>query len=517
MLTEVRQPQSHVGLALWLLLFLVAGVFAIRNIATWPARITYPGDEAYEGVALADMVHLRQGVPIYGAGAKDGFSDGTYGSLYYLLGERLINPAQPSYLPLRVLSILAMLGCAIGCAVLAFWLSRSYWVACLSPLVFLSYGMVTGHGILALSDAGAVFLALTGFLIAYGFRNDGRILLAAPVMILSFYYKPQYIAGPAAVMLFLVIEKRYKLASAFAGILAGCGIGLLGFFQFAVFPGQAYWRHFLFYQVPLLSWHGFVHRTLVATGVFIVLPSLFALEHLRFHRDTLLGCYLFFAVALGLFTYSKDASGLHYFFESILVFSVLLPAVIREKMAVRAHPMDLIAFLAVVLFMAQWQTAAAPQPSDFAEYNVLESFLREHFPRHASSLCASPGEFLQAGLDAPFAGLFQLAMLSRRGVVSDRGLVARIDNGRFALIVTRVDIAHEKNPYWVNFAATPAMLAAIRSHYKLETVLGIPGPLKQTPRDKFYVYVPLNGTPHPTTGWDALESSSQQGSERGSD
>jgi hypothetical protein len=37
--------------------FLLAGFFAVRNVSSWPARISYPGDESYEGVALAETIH----------------------------------------------------------------------------------------------------------------------------------------------------------------------------------------------------------------------------------------------------------------------------------------------------------------------------------------------------------------------------------------------------------------------------------------------------------------------------
>jgi hypothetical protein len=490
MINGMLAGKSRSRLALSLLPFLIAGFFAVRNLATWPARMSYPGDEAYEGVALADMVHLRQGVPIYAAGARDGFSDGTYGPLYYMLGARLTDPSKPSYLPLRILSVFAMLGCAVCCGVLAFWLTRVYWVACLSPLVFLAYGMVTGHGILALSDGGAVFLAFLGFLVAYRFRNGRGVWLAAPVMVLSFFYKPQYIAGPCAVMLYLLIEKRYKLAAGFAGIVAACGLGLLGFFQFAVFPGQAFWRHFLFFQAPLLSWRGFFRRALVAFVVLIFLPLTFGIEYLRMHRDKLIASYLFVGLALGMLTYSKDGSGAHYFFESVFVLCAVVPAVIADKLPGRVYPMDLIVFLGVMLFLAQWQTKRPPQPADITKYEAMQSFLRRNFSPHALSLCSNPGELLQAGLDAPFAGVFQLEALAQRGVVSDRQLVDRVRSRQFALIILRIDAQREKDPYWETFALTSGVLRAVRSEYQLDATFDMPAPLRERPEDRFYVYVP---------------------------
>lgn len=502
MTSGMFQGKSNGRIVLSLLPFLIAGFFAIRNLATWPARISYPGDEAYEGVAMADMVHLRQGVPIYAAGAKDGFSDGTYGPLYYLLGERLVNPSKPSYLLLRILSVLGMLGCAIGCGVLAFWLTQSYWVSVLSPLIFLAYGMVTGHGILALSDGVAVFLAFAGFLIAYRFRNDRRVLIAVPVMLLSFYYKPQYVAGPAAVMLFLVIEKRYKLAAAFGGMLAAGGLGLLAFFQFVVFPGQAYWRHFLFYQAPLLDWRGVVQRTFVAFGVLVLLPFAFGIEYLLSHRDRLIGCYLVSAVVLGVLTYSKDGSGTHYFFESVLAVSVLVPALIADKLPARVYPLDVVLALAVMLFMAQWMTKPAPGPGDVAKYEAVQSYLRLNFPPHALALSTSPGDLLQAGLDAPFGGLFQLEALTQRGVVSDFDLVEGVQKRQFVVIILPVNSDRDPATGWQSFPLTLEVVRAVRDRYRLAArfdmppcLLEAPTPIDRPPA-RFYVYVPSAAVGH---------------------
>jgi hypothetical protein len=102
-------------------------------VATWSVKLAYPGDESYEGVVLATMIHMRQSVPVYAAGATDGFDGATYGPLFYLLGERLVNEENPSYFPLRLLSMFAILGCAAGCGLLAFWLTGNYFAAWVRP------------------------------------------------------------------------------------------------------------------------------------------------------------------------------------------------------------------------------------------------------------------------------------------------------------------------------------------------------------------------------------------------
>src|SRR5215469_16513938 len=164
--------------------FLIPSLFAARNLSSWRARLRYNGEESYEGVALAEMTRLGRGESIYAPGARDHFDAATYGPLYYLMGKHFVRFSNPSYLPLRLLSGVAMLGCAAGCGILAFWLTQSYLALFLGPMVFLSYGMVTDHGLQALSDGAALLVSFTGFLVAYRLRNSRAVLLAAPIMIL---------------------------------------------------------------------------------------------------------------------------------------------------------------------------------------------------------------------------------------------------------------------------------------------------------------------------------------------
>jgi hypothetical protein len=487
--TESMSRKRGLSVVFILIVFLLVGVFAWRSIATWPAVVNYPDDESYEGIPLATMIHLRQGVQIYARDATGHFDGATYGPLYYLLGERLINPDKPSYVPLRLLSTFAILGCAGCCGLLAFWLTRKQLAGGLSSLVFVSYGMVTGHGLLALSDSVALLLAFSGFLVAYRFRNSRAILFAAPLMVLSFYYKPQYVAGPLAVSLFLLLEKKYRRAVEFVGLLATCGLGLLAFFQLFLFSGQAFWRYFLLYQSSLLAPH-LISRGLFVFAVVLLVPLIFAFEYLRKRPDRLIICYFFIAIFLGLFTFCKGAGGLHYFFECVLLLCTLVPAYFVDRLALGLYPVDLVLVLGVMLAASQLFEPARPQASDVARYNALQSFLVGHFPRHASALGPNPGELLQARLEAPFSGLFEVAAFARSRFVSDDGLITQIQDHRFAVIVLHFDVTKERDPYWLKFYATPAALRAIDANYELDASLAMPAPLRQRPQDRFYLYVP---------------------------
>lgn len=507
--SAVSESMSHKrGLSVLFILavFLLVGIFAWRNLSTWPAVISYPDDESYEGIPLATMIHLRQGVPIYAPDATEHFDGATYGPLYYLLGERLISPEKPSYIPLRLLSMFAILGCAACCGLLALWLTGRSLAAGLSSFVFVSYGMVTGHGLLALSDSVALLLAFSGFLGAYRFRNSRAILFAAPLMVLSFYYKPQYIAGPLAVVLFLLLEKKYRRAIAFVGLLATCGLGLLALFQFLLFSGQVFWRYFLLYQSSLLVVH-LIGRALFIFAVVLLVPLVFALEYLRKYPDKLISCYFFIAIFLGLLTSCKGGGGPHYFFECVLLLCTLIPAYMVNRLALGSYPIDLVLVLAVMLVGSQLFEPVRPQASDVARYSALQSYLVSHFPRHAPSLSRNPGELMQAHLDAPFSGLFEVAAFSRSGFVSDRGLIAQIQGQRFAVIVVDFDASQERDPYWLKFYATPAIVHAINTNYELDQSLAMPAPLRQRPQDRFYIYVP-NAKVANTSGHELISSQS---------
>ncbi|HKT40656.1 MAG TPA: hypothetical protein VJR48_19965, partial [Ktedonobacterales bacterium] len=103
--------------------FVLAALAAGWHLVTWPARLRYPGEESrIEGIQLAEMVHLARGAPIYAAPSQGRFDTANYGPLYYRLGAWLADPTRPSAAPMRWVAVLSALGCALGSALLAYWL-----------------------------------------------------------------------------------------------------------------------------------------------------------------------------------------------------------------------------------------------------------------------------------------------------------------------------------------------------------------------------------------------------------
>jgi hypothetical protein len=474
----------------------LAGFFAGLQISTWPVRLRYPGElNDIEGMRLVEMLHLRRGVPIYALPSAERFDASIYGPLYYLLGARLIDPAAPGYLPIRLLSLFSTLGLAAGCGVLAFWLARRAFAAALAPLLFLSYGFVTRHGLSARSDVAAGLLAFLGFLLAFRFQRDRRILLAIPFMLLSFLYKQQYVAGPLAVTLFLLIHRRYRQAAEFAGLLAAGGLALLGIFQFLVFPGQAFFQHFLLYNVTPFSWLQFKYAGLMFFALVILVPLLLAAEFLRRQRGRLLGCYLGCAVVLALVTVAKEGSDAHYWLESVLALSALVAALAAERAAAREGITEVVILLAVALFFARLFTPPSPGPKDFARDQAIQTYLRRSFPPGTLALSHWAGDLVRAGLDLPVSDPDQYLYLVRKRILSDQSLLDQIRGHRFGALVFDYDLRDAQAAASRGNRLPSAWSQAILASYDLNASLEMPEPEKVLPTDRFYIWVPRGEAP----------------------
>jgi hypothetical protein len=472
------------------LVLLLAGTFAAWHVSDWPVKLRYPGEQDFaEGVPLAEMVHLRQGVPIYAPPSPERFDAAIYGPLYFLLGSRLVNPDEPAYLPLRVLSLLGTVGCAAGSGLLAFWLTRSYFAAGLAPLIFLSYGFVNSHGLSARPSLVALFLFFSGFLIAYRFKGSRALLAAVPLMILGAYYKQQFVAGPLGVFLFLLLEKRYRLAAEFAGLMALGGLGLLAVFQWLVFPGQTFFRHFVIYNMLPFSRFWLSLGALYFALTFLV-PLLLGLEFLRVQRDKLLGCYLGCALVVGVGTTARPGSDSNYFLELALVLSVLVASLMARNLSGPLGVSEMLVLLGVAFFFGQWFTPAAPRAEDFTRDRAVQEFLRSNFSHHAWALAPFPGDFLRAGLETPVTDPFQYSQLVLHGRLPDRDMLVPLRGRRFAVIVTHFDLRDEGIARHRTDPLPDSWREAILQEYHLVTTLEMPRPEKPTPEERFYIWVP---------------------------
>jgi hypothetical protein len=476
---------------------LVTG-FSAWHLSAWPIRLCYPGEvHPIEGIAVREMQHLRQGVPIYAPASSHRFDSGIYGPLYYLLGARLIDPGNPTYLSLRLVSTLATLGCAAGCALLAFWLSGRWLAAVLAPLMFLGYGFVTFHGISARSDIVALALCFWAFLVAYRLRSTRAVLLPVPLMLMGLYYKPQFVGGTLAVFFFLLLEKRFRMALGFGGLLALGALGMLALFQYAVFPGQSFLLHVTTYNLLPFSWNRFGFGALIFAVIFIV-PLLVSLEFLRQHPNKLLCCYLGCTVLVAVTQIAKEGSGTNYFLECILVLSPLFAALLAQRIREGSAVGELVVLLGVAVLAGQRLGAFDPVPEDFVKDRVVQDFLRRNFPPGTIALGHFTGDLMRAGLDTPISDFYQYSWLVCQGTLSDRDLLTQLEQHRFGVLLLTVDLRDERHAHTPNnICLTERLHRTMLQNYRLTAILEAPGPEKTDAPDlRLYLWVPRTGHDH---------------------
>ncbi len=484
-----RRPPAKMWLVA--LALLVVGLPAVWHLSSWPTRLRYPGElNDIEGMRLAEMLHLRRGVPIYAPATAQRFDAAIYGPLYYILGAKLVDPDTPAYLPLRLLSLLATLGCAAGCALLAFWLSRSYLAAALSTLLFFSYEIVTLHGLSARSDLFALLLVFGGFLVAFRFRYGRHLLWAAPLMLAGLFYKQQFVAAPTAVFIFLVLEKRYRLAAQFAGLLALGGLGLLTLFHYVVFAGQDFFLHVVTYNLVPFDWGRFVDAVLVC-GVIFIVPTLVGFEFLRRHPNTLIASYLGCVLAFTVFLKGKEGSDTNYFIEVVLILSCLFGALLAERIASPSRTVELLSLVVVTMFLGAIVSSPRPGPDDFQRDQAIQDFLRGNFPPGTKALGHYTGDLVRAGLETPISDIWQHAALVKSARLSDDGLVAQIRGRCFGAIILTYDLQTVSGNVDSINVLNDRLRRAVLENYHRVASLPLPRPQQlNIHSDRFDAWVP---------------------------
>ncbi len=494
----------QVGLMPLLALTLVAS-FAIVQLANWPERLRYLGEEdAVEGTQLSEMVHLRRGVHIYRLPSSGEFDGALYGPLSYLLGAAVIDPNQPAYAPLRMLSLAATLGLAVASGWLAFTLTRRKLAGVLAVFLLFATAFIGRYGISARADMVALLLAFAGFLTFYNFRDSRcALIISAVLVLLSFYYKQQFLGAPGAIFVYLVLDKRFRQAFEFLFTVIAGGLILAGVFSFLIFPHQAFLQHFIAYNRLPFDRHVLLPEILMfAIPLFI--PLLGSIDFLTQYPDKLVSCYV--GVSVGSYFLLLFSSGSGADTNRCLEPLVVLSCVFATRIATSdgilpgmGWTAPFAATLALVSFLSFAFVVPHVRPSDFTADAALQNYLRANFPPRTSALGYYAGDPIRAGLDAPVTNLWGYTALIRKGVLSDREIVSRIDNGGYGVILLDFDLDRFNSSKMADFYTTRPMRDAVLRRYQQVARLNLPQPETSRFTDgSMYIWVPKSGAGLPT-------------------
>jgi hypothetical protein len=475
----------------------IVAYFAIIQLANWPERLRYPGEEdAVEGTQLSEMVHLRRGVHIYRLPSNGEFDGAIYGPLCYLLGAATINQNQPAYGPLRIISFVATLSLAAACGLLTFTLTRRKIAGVLAAWLLFATAFIGRYGISARADMVGLLLAFTGFLVFYRCRDSKRaLILSALLVLLSFFYKQQFLGAPGAILTYLVLDKRYRQAFDFLFTLIAGGVILVGLFSFLIFPHQAFLQHFIAYnRLPFDKQMLLPEILMFAIPLFI--PLVGSIDFLTQYPDKLVACYV--GVSVGSYFLLLFSSGSGADTNRCLEPLVILTCVFAARVATSDGILPglgwvapLAATLALVSFLGFAFVVPRVGSTDFAADAAMQSYLREHFAPRTSALGYYAGDPIRAGLDAPITNLWGYTALIRKGTLSDREIVSRIENGGYGVILLDFDLDRFNSSKMGDFYTTRPMRDAVLHSYQEVARLSLPRPETSRFTDgSMYVWVP---------------------------
>lgn len=223
------------------LVFLAALVYTAMFFFTVLPRVFYPYDlDFIEDGILMQSLRFAEGRPVFLPPNAE-FVPHVYMPLYAWLGGLLFRPAGPGFLPLRLLSLAAVL----ATAALVFWIARREsgrtWPGLACAGLFLGGYRITGfwYG-LARVDALFIALALAGLALGmYHRRSNAGLLLAALLLALAFWTKQTGLIFAAGLGLYLLpaAGRRAWLFGLAFGLLAlvpfaGLGLATGGWFWY---------------------------------------------------------------------------------------------------------------------------------------------------------------------------------------------------------------------------------------------------------------------------------------------
>jgi hypothetical protein len=300
------------------------------------------------------------------------------------------------------------------------------------------------------------------------------------------------VAPPLAVFLYLLLDRRWRLAAEFAGLTILSGGALLAYFQLVVYPGQSILGHLVDYNMISLSWNRFGWGLLLF-GIFFGVLTLLGLEFLRRHPDRLMSTYLGCAVFLAVVTLAKEGSATNYYLEPLLTICPPGAALAAECRKEVGRRVEILCLLAVSLLAATPMYSLPPRPRDFVLDRGIQDYLRSNFKpgTTAAGLGVATGELVRAGLEVPVSNFYQYTWLACRGTIPPAQLVAQIERQQFGVVASRLNLQYEPQAHDPNdVCLTEDLHRAILLNYRLVAALDLPVHQQLEFPTKLYLWVP---------------------------
>lgn len=254
-----------------------------------------------------------------------------YTPVFYLVLGPLFWLFSPSLLVGRLASVSACLLSSVIVFLLIKQITKSKWYSLLGGLLFLVPPLTRVWSEFIHVDTLGVTFSLLGMYVFIRGNNTKKSLWAVIPFLLGIFTKQVFIVAPLAVILYLLISKRWKLVSQFTGLMVVGGTCLVGLFQWwsggnfieAIFTSPTVFK--VHWQLSVYLTNVFVEDYPIIL-VLALCTVVLGLVRFRERKESyvLLIIYFLFTSALAVFTCGKVGSWIGYFLETLAVATILI-------------------------------------------------------------------------------------------------------------------------------------------------------------------------------------------------
>jgi hypothetical protein len=412
---------------------------AISSISTrWP--ITYP-----EGAQVAAFMRIRAGEPLYPEFLAYPYVVAPYPPMLYLANAAVSGifglGAYESTVVGRVLTLLASLGVMVLIGMLALREGAGRLAAVAAAAFFLPIPLLDQWGFAVRPDLPAILLSLAA---GWVFLRSPRLTwLAGGLTALALLTKLTAISMPVSIMLLLVLTRRFRQAVVFGGAAAATFAVLAGG-TLALSHGEAFGHTIIANANPLLPMQH-------AVSVFTRLPTMawfpgavatagmVALIVTR--RLKLSAIYWLATLGVGLYTLRGRGGDVNYLIEAGAATCWLgahgLHAIWRRLRA--GQPRFVVLSVLVTAAALIWGVRTFNFWRTDGGVNTDRRLPMDEIAAVESVLAEEPTMVLLAGKPLLVSDPFNLSQLQTAGSFDPAGLVQRIRDHEYDLVVMRGD------------------------------------------------------------------------------
>jgi hypothetical protein len=440
-------------------LLLIYSLAAVLFVASAIRYLPVTTDNTYpEAAHIISAQRWAHGLPLYSDYRQAPYLVTAFPPLWYAL------LALPARLGLEDLDALTIFGRLLNlaslfavCGIGYLWnrrcLGLSARLSLFAPALYLSFPVLIPWAVTARPDFLSLVCALLGIYSVASRPGSWPVILGAFWTALAFLVRHNAVATPTAIVLWLLLSKRWRAAGLFCltwAIIAG---GTLFAFQLstsgllllnlsgAKFGHLAltYVRDSLFRMLSGMPGHGFA----VVLFVFGLLGFLYSWSSTQ-ARSALVAIYLVVSLGLAILGTAAGGADVNHYLEPALALALLAPTGLAclQRVWPEETPFAAFAFLAMGVLLLpsldiqRWQVQ-----------HVKPANLRPLLSAITNKAVFTDVPYLAARMPSPEAlDLASLTNAQRTGQWSPAGIIQRLTEGRYDVVIVTEDMHESFDP-----------------------------------------------------------------------